>query len=115
MYREEILDLYRKPVNVGVIEDVKPASGENASCGDSTEIYVKTVDGEIKDVKHQSDACAIATASICILSSKIQGMSVEELRDLDKEWMLDQLGVEISPMRLKCALLGLNTVQDAIE
>lgn len=115
MYREEILDLYRKPVNVGRIEGAKHAEGDNPSCGDSTDIYVKVEDGEVVDVKHESDACAIATASICIVSEEIQGMDVEEVMDLDKDWMLDRLDVDISPMRMKCALLGLQTVQKALN
>lgn len=115
MYREEILDLYRKPINVGEIKDAEAAEGENPSCGDSTEIYVDVEDGEVKDVKHRSDACAIATASICIVSDRIQGMDTEEVKKLDKDWLLDELGVDVSPMRMKCALLGLETVQKALR
>lgn len=115
MYREEILDLYRKPVNVGKIEDAEVAEGDNPNCGDSTKIYVEIEEGKVKDVKHETDACAIATASICIVSNKIQGMKAEEVLDLDKNWMLEKLGADISPMRMKCALLGLETVQKALD
>lgn len=115
MYREEILDLYRKPVNVGEIEGAEQAEGENPSCGDSTKIYVEVENGEVKDVKHESDACAIATAAICLVSKDIRRMSVEEVKGLDREWMKDRLDAEISPMRMKCALLGLETVQRALK
>lgn len=115
MYREEILDLYRKPVNVGSIENGRHAEGDNPSCGDSTDIYVEVNDGVVKDVKHETDACAIATASICIVSEELEGMNVEEVKELDRDWMLDRLDVEVSPMRMKCALLGLRTVQEALK
>lgn len=109
------MDLYRKPVNVGSIEEAASAEGDNPSCGDSTEIYVDVEDGELRDIKHQTDACAIATASICLVSDQLVGMSIEEVKQLDKDWMLDQLGTDISPMRMKCALLGLETVQKALD
>ena len=115
MYREEILDLYRNPRNTGRLDDALEAEGENASCGDSTHFYVKIKDGEVADVKHETEGCAICTASNSILSDKIIGMDIQKLEKLDKDWMTDKLGAEISPMRIKCAVLGLKTVQKAID
>ncbi|MFT4893122.1 MAG: nitrogen fixation NifU-like protein [Candidatus Nanohaloarchaea archaeon] len=115
MYRDEILDLYKNPRNEGELDTEHKAEGENSSCGDSTEIFVEVEGGEVKDVKHQTDGCAISTASISILADEIQGMSAEEVMSLDRDWMLDKLGIEVTPMRMKCALLGLETVQEAIE
>ena len=115
MYREEILDLYRNPRNTGRIENALEAEGENPSCGDSTHFYVKLQDGKIMDVKHETDACAICTASNSLLSDEIIGMEESEVAALDRDWMIDQLGIEVSPMRVKCAVLGLKTVQSALE
>ena len=115
VYKDEILDLYKNPRNVGELETAYSAEGENPSCGDSTDIFVEVENGEINDVKHQTEGCAISTASISIVTDEIKGMSVEEVRDLNREWMLDRLGVDVSPMRVKCAVLGLKTVQKALE
>lgn len=115
MYRDEILDLYKNPRNVGELETDFHAEGENSSCGDSTEIFLEVENGNISEVKHQTDGCAISTASISILTDEIKGMEVEEVKELDRDWMLEKLGIEVSPMRVKCALLGLKTAQKALE
>lgn len=115
MYRDEILDLYKNPRNVGELKTEFSAEGENSSCGDSTEIFLDVENGEISEVKHQTDGCAISTASISILTDEIKGMPVDEVKELDRDWMLEKLGIEVSPMRVKCALLGLKTVQEALE
>jgi nitrogen fixation NifU-like protein len=115
MYRDEILDLYKNPRNEGELDTEYRSEGENSSCGDSTEIFVEIEDGKIKDVKHQTEGCAISTASISILTDEIEGMTLEEVESLDRDWMLEKMGIEISPMRVKCAVLGLKTVQEAIK
>lgn len=115
MYRDEILDLYKNPRNVGELDTDYFSEGENPSCGDSTEIFVEVEDGEIRDVKHRTDGCAISTAAISIVTDEIKGMKAEEVKELDRDWMLDRLGVDVSPMRVKCAVLGLKTVQQALE
>ncbi|MFB6245177.1 MAG: iron-sulfur cluster assembly scaffold protein [Candidatus Nanohaloarchaea archaeon] len=115
MYREEILDLYRKPLNEGSLEDALEAEGENPSCGDSTTVYVDVEDDVVEEIRHETDACAIATASISIASDELAGKGVEEVLNLEKDWIMDRLGSDISPMRVKCAVLGLKTVQSALS
>lgn len=115
MYRDEILDHYKRPRNTGKIETEHEARGDNPSCGDDTHIYLELEDGKISDMKHETDACAICTSAISILSEEIVGEKTDEVEDLDRDWMLEKLGVEVSPMRMKCALLGLETVQKALE
>ena len=66
-------------------------------------------------MKHETDGCAICTAATSILSEEIKGKTAEEVEGLDRDWMLEKLGVEISPMRMKCAMLGLKTAQKAFE
>lgn len=114
MYRDEILDHYKHPRNEGELEGLSE-EGHNSSCGDSTEVFLDIEDSEIKEMKHQTDGCAISTAATSILSEEIVGMDVEEVRTLDRDWIIDTLGIEISPMRVKCAVLGLKTVQKALE
>jgi nitrogen fixation NifU-like protein len=115
MYKDQILDLYKKPMNEGRLEDALEAEGENSSCGDKTEVFVKVEDGVIQDIKHQTEGCAISTAAVSIASEELVGMEVEEVKELDRDWMVDEMGIDVSPMRVKCAVLGLKTVQNALE
>lgn len=115
MYRDEILDLYRNPRNEGELDTGISSEGENPSCGDSTEIFVEIEDGEVIDVKHRTEGCAVSTAAISIVTDEIKGMNVGEVKALNRDWMLEKLGIEVSPMRIKCALLGLKTVQSALK
>lgn len=116
MYRDEILDLYKNPRNSGKIEDADIIlEGENPSCGDQLTLYIETDENDIKEMKHESDACAICTASTSILTEEVKGLSKSEVLDLGSDWMLEKLGIEVSPMRMKCALLGLNTLQRGVE
>lgn len=115
MYREEILDHYKNPRNSGKIEDAFDAEGENPSCGDHTHVYAEVEDGTLEQVTHETDGCAICTAAVSVLTEEVVGMEVEEVRELDRNWMIDKLGIEVSPMRVKCAVLGLKTLQQALE
>lgn len=114
MYRDEILDLYKNPRNEGSLDTERQAEGENPSCGDHTHVYVEVEDGKIQDIKHETDGCAISTAAVSITTEELKGMDVEKVRSLDRDWMIDQLGIEVSPMRVKCAILGLKTVQKTL-
>ncbi len=115
MYKEDILDLYKNPRNQGRLENSLQKEGENPSCGDHLQLYVKVEEGEVKDIKHESEGCAISTAATSILTEEIKGKKAEEVMSLDKDWMVEKLGIEISPMRMKCALLGLETAQKALK
>lgn len=115
MYRDEILDHYKRPRNEGRLETAYEAKGENSSCGDDTHIYIDVKDGKITDVKHETDGCAICTAAVSILSEELKDKKLDGVKGLESEWMIDRLGIDISPMRMKCALLGLETVQKALE
>ncbi|WEL23132.1 iron-sulfur cluster assembly scaffold protein [Candidatus Nanohalovita haloferacivicina] len=115
MYREEILDHYKRPRNEGTLETDFRAEGDNSSCGDHTEIYLEIEDGEVKEMKHETEGCAICTSATSILSEEIKGKKVDEVEQLDRDWIIDTLDIEISPMRTKCAMLGLKTAQKALK
>lgn len=115
MYRDEILDHYRKPRNTGSLDTGKNAEGENPSCGDDTHVFLKVEDDKVEKMKHETDACAVCTAAISILSQELPGKKIEEVRELNQDWMLEKLGIEVSPMRMKCAMLGLKTTKKALE
>lgn len=115
MYREEILDHYKNPRNSGKLEGGEEAKGENPNCGDECRVYLSNYNGVISEMKHETDGCAISTAAASVLSEEISGMEVDEFEELGKSWMLEKLGIEVSPMRLKCAMLPLKTAQEALK
>jgi len=118
MYRQQILDHYKNPRNYGEIEDPTFTHvGENPMCGDTIEMDVVLDDDEevIEHVAFQGDGCAISQASASMLSEKIQGIEIDDLLEMDRDDIIDMLGVDISPMRVKCAVLAEKVVQDGTE
>lgn len=115
MYKEDILDLYRNPRNEGRIETGLQAEGENPSCGDHIHVSVEVEEGEVKKVMHETEGCAISTAAASILTAELEGMKVKKVKELDSDWIIEKMGIDISPMRVKCAVLGLKTVQKTVN
>jgi nitrogen fixation NifU-like protein len=115
MYREEILDHYKRPRNTGALDAGLEAQGENKSCGDDVHVYIKAEDGAIQEIKHETEGCAICTASTSILSEKLIGKNPEEVKDLDSDWLQDELELDLSPMRIKCGMLPVKTIQKALK
>jgi nitrogen fixation NifU-like protein len=118
MYRQQILDHYRNPRNAGEIEDPTFTHvGENPMCGDTIRMDVVLDDDDetIRNVAFRGDGCAISQASASMLSEELHGMTVDELRELDRDDIIDMLGVDISPMRVKCAVLAEKVAQDGAD
>jgi nitrogen fixation protein NifU and related proteins len=117
MYREQILDHYKNPRNYGELEGHTFSHlGENPMCGDEIEVFVRLDDEDrIEYASFQGDGCAISQASASMLTSHIRGMTMEELHDLDTDDVLDLLGIEVTPMRVKCAVLAEKVAQDGAE
>ena len=118
MYRQQILDHYRNPRNHGALpEPTFSHEGYNPSCGDEIEFDVELADdGEtIERVAWEGDGCAISQASASMLSQELYGMTLDEVDELDRDDVLDLLGVEVTPMRIKCAVLAEKVVQDGAK
>jgi nitrogen fixation NifU-like protein len=116
MYRQRILDHYRDPQNYGEMDDADVTYEDvNPSCGDEIRMYaVVDEDDEIVDVNFDGQGCAISQASASLLTEKVKGMTVEEVRDLETEDIKEMLGIELSPVRVKCAVLGLKVLEGGI-
>ncbi len=115
MYTEVILDYYRYPRNHGSISDANAHSRDlNPLCGDEIEIFAKIEDGKIADIKFSGRGCAISQAATSMLTEQLKGKSIEEVKKLGKEDVLAMLGIEISAVRIKCALLGLKVAKTAV-
>ena len=111
-YREYILDHYKNPRNFGRLENPDISHEElNPLCGDVIGIDLKVKDGSIDDVRFHGRGCAISQASASLLTERIKGMSLEEAKKIGKEDVLDELGIEISAARIKCALLSLKVLK----
>jgi len=118
MYRQQILDHYKNPRNYGEIEEATFTHvGENPMCGDTIEMDVVLDDDEevVERVAFRGDGCAISQASASMLSEQLAGMAVEDLKEMDRDDVIDMLGVDISPMRVKCAVLAEKVAQDGAE
>jgi nitrogen fixation NifU-like protein len=118
LYREVILDHYKNPRGHGVIEDADAqAEGMNPLCGDEVSIYVEFEDdGEtIEDVKFSGRGCAISQASTSMLMEMVKGRKAQEIAELPKEALLEEIGIPLTPIRLKCALLGLGVLKVALH
>ncbi len=117
MYQEEILEHYRSPHNKGTLPDATFSHRElNQSCGDTIDLYVKLdADGKVADVKFDGSGCAISQASVSMLTDHVRGMAVEQLRALGQEDVFRLLGITVGVTRLKCALLGLRTLEVGLE
>jgi nitrogen fixation NifU-like protein len=113
---ELLLDHYKDPRNFGHLEnpDVIREEG-NPSCGDQIRIEIVLGDHDtIRDIRFSGKGCAISQAAASMLTEHIKGKSLEDVKRLGKREMLDLLGVEVNPMRLKCALLALKVVKGGL-
>jgi nitrogen fixation NifU-like protein len=107
-YREYILDHYKNPRNYGRLETPTLSHEEdNPLCGDVIGIDLKVNGGLIEDVRFHGRGCAISQASASLLTERIKGKSLEDARKISKEDVFEDLGIAISPARIKCALLSL--------
>jgi nitrogen fixation NifU-like protein len=113
IYREIILDYYRNPRNFGKIDSPDIALKEsNPLCGDEIEIHVKFDGDKVKDIKFNGKGCAISQASASMLTEMVMGKSLEDMKKVGKEDILESLGLpNLGPARIKCALLSLKTLK----
>jgi nitrogen fixation protein NifU and related proteins len=114
-YKEYILDHYRNPRNFGKM-DAPTATAEdlNPLCGDTIRVDLLVgADGRVEDVKFSGKGCAISQASASMLLDGIKGQKLEDVARLSKDVVLENVGIGISPTRMKCATLGLKVLKSA--
>jgi nitrogen fixation NifU-like protein len=116
LYREVILDHYKNPRGHGVIDGADAeAEGQNPLCGDEVSIAVAFDGDAIAEVKFQGRGCAISQAATSMLMDMVKGRSAEEVATMSRDELLDEVGIPLTPVRLKCALLGLGVLKLALH
>ena len=114
-YRENILDHYKHPRHRGTLEhpDITYEDA-NPLCGDKLRMDFHIVDGRIAEVRFSGAGCSISQASASMLCERIEGKTLDEVKALTKDDVLEMLGIELGPVRLKCALLALKTLKAGV-
>jgi nitrogen fixation NifU-like protein len=115
LYAEEIIAHYEHPHNKGKIAEADAKMHEyNPTCGDDLTVYFKIEDGRVKDVKFDGSGCAISMASASMMTDYVKGMKLEEAEKIKLEKLIEILGIDPGPARLKCATLSLRAIKEAL-
>ena len=113
-YRDYILDHYRHPRTFGRLERADAQAEDlNPLCGDQIRMELKLDDGVVSDVRFSGKGCAISQASASMLTERVKGMRLADVAKLSKDAVLEDVGIGISPTRMKCAMLGLRVLRSA--
>ncbi len=116
MYQENVLDHHAHPHNKGKLDhpDLR-AKERNPLCGDEIEMYIALgADGKVADVKFEGQGCAISQAGVSMLTDELKGKSLDEVEKMTTADVQEMIGVPLSPVRLKCAVLSLQTAHKAL-
>ena len=115
LYRDQILEHYKRPHNFGRLENADlEFEDTNPFCGDEQHVTIR-LDGadKVAEIAFDGKGCAISTAATSLLTDELVGMSRDELLRLPKDFVLELLGIDISATRMKCAMLGLKIIKSA--
>ncbi|MEK6906981.1 MAG: Fe-S cluster assembly sulfur transfer protein SufU [Nanoarchaeota archaeon] len=116
IYRENILEHYKNPENVGVLINASIRAKENNPlCGDEIQIELKLDRNKVKEAKFIGKGCVISQASADLLLSYIKNKTLNEIKKITNDDLLELIGIKLTPTRLNCALLSLSTLEKGIN
>jgi nitrogen fixation NifU-like protein len=117
LYREVILDHYKTPRNHGLLDPCDAvADGKNPLCGDEVTVTVRFGEGDvIEEVGFEGQGCAISQAATSMLTDLVKGRTATEVSAMPKDELLEEIGIPLTPVRLKCAILGLGVLKVALH
>ena len=116
LYREVILDHYKNPRGHGALDPADAhAEGQNPLCGDEVTVYVRFDGDVISDISFEGRGCAISQAATSMLTEMVKGRKAADVAALPKEDLLEEIGIPLTPIRLKCAILGLGVLKVALH
>jgi nitrogen fixation NifU-like protein len=117
LYREVILDHYKNPRSHGLLEPADAiAEGQNPLCGDEVTVSVRFGAGDrVEEIGFEGRGCAISQAATSMLTELVRGRTAQEIAVMEKDELLDEIGIPLTPVRLKCAILGLGVLKLALH
>jgi len=116
MYQDELLEIYSEKPNFGKLKNATHSKKlKNIGCRDEIKIELKIKNGKIKDAKFEGHGCVISTVSASLLTENLKGMKIKDAKKLTKKDMDKILGIKIIPTRIKCELLALEAVKQALN
>ena len=116
LYREVILDHYKNPRSHGLLDEPDAqAEGQNPLCGDEVTVTLRFDGDTISEVGFEGRGCAISQAATSMLTELVEGRTADEVARMPKEQLLEEIGIPLTPVRLKCALLGLGVMKVALH
>jgi len=114
--RDDILDHYKNPRNSGHLDEpTVSAEGVNPLCGDELTVELLVRDGVVEDIRYNGRGCAISQAAASMISEAVKGKPVDDVRGVGREDVLDELGIPLTPIRLKCAMLSVGVLKVALS
>lgn len=117
MYREHLIELYKSPNNYGTLDEkaTHKAMEHNMNCGDEISIELLVKNGIVADAKFNGSGCVMSIVSASMLTDKLKGMKILDVKSLGREDVLKLMKVRLSPARIKCALLPLEALKKALK
>lgn len=116
LYQEEILEHYHHPQNSGKLDNpTHERCANNPTCGDKICVTIDVINDVINDINFEGEGCAISQAATSMVTDKIKGDTVENALAITRDDIIDILGIEVGIGRIRCALLGIETIQKALE
>lgn len=115
LYSPKIIEHYKNPRHVGKLREFTNRAEElNTACGDRIVVYLKIKDGKFLEITHETEGCAVTIASASVLAERLAGMGTEEVEKVNEKTVTEMLEAELTPSRVKCAMLPVMAIRKGL-